>query len=87
MATCLAHTLHAAAGAGDLDAVRSWVARGAAVNARDDRGGTPLLMSVLRGHWAVAAYLVSQGADPHASDYQGVSPLSLLQALVEGSGP
>ena len=79
----LSQYLHAAAAAGEIDAVRSRVVHGAAINARDEHGRTPLFISVLNGQWAVAAFWVSHGAEPYASDRQGVSPVPLLPVFVK----
>ncbi|MFE7098948.1 ankyrin repeat domain-containing protein [Streptomyces erythrochromogenes] len=71
-----AHDRHllAAAGRGDADAVGAALAAGAAVEARDDRLRTPLLLAALGDHLAAAAVLVAAGADPNAPDSREDSP-------------
>jgi cytohesin len=65
-----------AAAAGDLDTVKSLLAKRAPINAR---GGavkrTPLNEAIANDHTAVALYLVAQGADPNATDLDGTPPL------------
>jgi ankyrin repeat protein len=59
--------LHAAEG-GDAGAVQAALDAGAAVEARDGRRRTPLLLAALGDHVAAAEMLVAAGADPDAQD-------------------
>lgn len=61
-------TLLAAAAHGDDAAVRTALAAGADVEARDAHRRTPLLLASLNDHVAVAETLVAAGADPNAQD-------------------
>jgi ankyrin repeat protein len=63
-----------AAAHGDADAVRSALADGAAVDARDAHRRTPLLLAALHDHVDAAAVLVAAGADPDAQDDRDDSP-------------
>jgi ankyrin repeat protein/Flp pilus assembly protein TadD len=67
--------LGAAAAQGHLDEVRYWVARGADVNARDDKGITPLHRGAVGGHLDVVQYLVAQGANVKVKGSDGSTVL------------
>ncbi|MGW1172879.1 ankyrin repeat domain-containing protein [Kitasatospora sp. NPDC002543] len=84
-----------AADRGDLDAVRAALTAGAAVEARDAEGRTPLLRAAFADRVAVARLLVEAGADVNAQDAQLNSPwlvtgitgsVPMLRALLPG-GP
>nr|WP_236070853.1 ankyrin repeat domain-containing protein [Streptomyces polyasparticus] len=60
----------AAAADGKPDAVREALADGADIEARDDRGRTPLLLAATGDHDVAARILVEAGADPDAQDDQ-----------------
>ncbi len=74
--------LIAAAGRGDLAAVRGLLAQGASVTARDDRGRTALLAATHGNHVEVARVLIAAGADVNAKDAIEDSPF--LYAGAEG---
>ncbi|NGN63721.1 ankyrin repeat domain-containing protein [Streptomyces sp. A7024] len=57
-----------AADFGDADAVRTALAAGASVEARDANRRTPLLLAALGDHLAAAEALVAAGADVNAQD-------------------
>ena len=50
--------------AGDLDVVRTLLAVGANIDEVDDDGNTATVLAILNGHYALAAFLADQGADP-----------------------
>ncbi|MCP5155976.1 MAG: ankyrin repeat domain-containing protein [Ectothiorhodospiraceae bacterium] len=77
-----ADALLAAARDGDLAAVEAALAAGAAVDTRDDRGRTALLVATVHDHPAVARRLIEAGADVDASDHQRDTPF--LYAGAEG---
>lgn len=56
--------LHAAM-SGDLASVRALLAGGAKINQGAADGATPLIVSIVKHHPAVALYLLEQGADPN----------------------
>jgi ankyrin repeat protein len=82
--------LRSAAEHGDVAEVRSLLSRGADPNARDEHGGTPLMITVSlasrqspsKDRQAIAALLLDKGADVNARDKSGHT--ALLMA-VEGS--
>ena len=65
-----------AAGNGDLNAIRSAVESGQAVDSRDGAGVTLLLEAAYAGHHGVVEYLLKAGADPNARDDAGAVPLA-----------
>lgn len=67
--------LHSAAVSGDVAAIRSLLAGGADVNARDEGRSTPLHMAALLGDVAAIRALLTGGADINARAEEGVTPL------------
>ncbi len=59
----LASPLHEAARTGNLDRVRSELAAGANINARDEYGFTPLLLAQISGQSATSQWLQANGAE------------------------
>jgi ankyrin repeat protein len=59
----------------DLEGIKDLLAKGADVNAKDDDGGTPLLIAVTLGNKEIAALLIANGADVNAKDPRGTTPL------------
>jgi hypothetical protein len=64
----LAATLIEASERGDVEAVRSLLERGAAVDASDETGRTALIAAAYRNHVDVARLLVDAGADVNVQD-------------------
>jgi ribosomal protein S27AE len=71
-----------AATKGDLDSVKSWIDKGADVNARNYRRSTPLAAAAASGHTEVVKFLVKAGADVDARDQEGRTPL--IEAAASG---
>ncbi|HSW00737.1 MAG TPA: serpin family protein [Sedimentisphaerales bacterium] len=67
--------LHEMAKRGNLESVRTLLAKGADVNARDDRGRTPLHEAADGAFADLAELLIRQGADVQARDPRGRTPL------------
>ena len=63
-----------AARQGDLDAVRLLLSAGADLNEAASDGSNVLLVATVRGHKALASFLLDQGANPNA-DAAGYTPL------------
>lgn len=76
------HDLVAAAGAGDLAAVRRLRGLGLPVDGRDRQGCTALIRAAGGGHLEVAEALLGAGADPAACSHSGMTALSA--AVVAG---
>ena len=68
--------LHYAARGGLIDTVRALVEVGADVDRMNpvDRT-TPLIVATINGRYDVAKYLLDHGADPNASEREGLTPL------------
>jgi hypothetical protein len=49
--------------------------QGAAIDARDELGRTPLMLAVMQDRPAVVRLLLARGADPNAADNAGHTPL------------
>ncbi len=75
--------LHFAAGAGDEDAARHFLAEGHPVDPQITSGHTPLHIAAQMGHAAVVRLLLQEaGADVDARTHEGITPLYV--ALQQG---
>ncbi len=61
--------------------LRQALAEGAAVDARDARGRTPLLLAVELGRMEMAKELLEHDANPAVTDAAGLTPLDLARQL------
>ena len=75
--------LHFAAQANSAESVAALIEAGAEVDPRDEHGNTPLFRAVFnsRGEGDVIVLLRAHGADPHAVNRHGVSPLALARKI------
>ena len=75
--------LHFAAQSASAQIAEALLATGAEVDPRNSAGSTPLSNAVFssRGDRAVIKLLRDAGADPHAMNDSGVSPLSLARTI------
>ncbi len=74
-------TIHGAARAGDLAAVRALIERDARLaGARDESGRTPLQVAAGSGRVDVASFLITRGADVTATDNNAWTPLHAAAA-------
>jgi ankyrin repeat protein len=66
-----------------MESAAALVEAGAEVDARDRDGNTPLWRATFasRGAGDVIALLRAHGADPHAENGHGVSPLALAERI------
>ena len=67
--------LQSASAAGDLAQTTMLLDQGAAVDARDPLGRTPLLLAVAQNRLEVVRLLLARGADPNVADNAGLTPL------------
>ncbi|RMD45923.1 MAG: ankyrin repeat domain-containing protein [Aquificota bacterium] len=59
---------------GNIDRVRLLIAKGADINAKDERGGTPLHWAAYYNRKEIAKLLLMQGANPEIKDKNGFTP-------------
>lgn len=78
--TVRASELHAAAGQGNLDKVKSLLNKGKEVNERDEHGLTPLHYATACAQLDVVKYLVARRANIDAQDLRGKTPLHYASA-------
>jgi len=67
--------LHDAASAGDVEQVRALLGQVPDIDARSERGETPLILAILAGHHGVAELLIEQGAAIEGRNAGGFTPL------------
>ena len=70
-------SVHDAARAGNIKAVKQYLAAGTNVNAKSNDGTTPLHKAALKGHKEIAELLITKGADVNAKSRTGTTPLHL----------
>jgi hypothetical protein len=67
--------LQSAAASGDTLQATALLNQGAALDARDEQGRTPLMLAVMQGKLDVVRLLLNRGADPNIADSTGRTPL------------
>ena len=70
-------SIHDAAAAGDIEAVKQHLAAGTDVNVMDEDGWIPLHYAAANGHKEIAELLIEKGADLNAKDEDGGTPLDV----------
>src|SRR5512142_2425443 len=68
-------SIHEAAESGNVGLVKAFLDKGTDVNARDDKGRTPLHRAASKGREEVSELLVAKGADVNGKDDAGWTPL------------
>ena len=68
-------SIHAAARQGKIEAVKQYLTDGVGVNAKAERGRTPLHFAAHVGHKEIVELLIANGADVNAKDEDGKTPL------------
>lgn len=68
-------SLHSAAWAGVVDAIKSLLSRGFSIDRRDDLGRTPLMIAADNDKLHAVTYLLEKGADPSLQDNSGWNAL------------
>ena len=69
-------SIHAAARQGKIEAVKQHLTDGVGVNAKAERGRTPLHFAAHVGHKEIVELLIANGADVNAKDKDGETPLN-----------
>ncbi|NPA58483.1 MAG: ankyrin repeat domain-containing protein [Aquificae bacterium] len=64
---------------GDVERVKLALAKGADVNAQDDKGGTALHWAVFYGHGDIVRLLLMHGANPDIKDRNGITPVDVAR--------
>ena len=67
--------LFEAAAVGNIEAVKKHLAAGTDVNAKNEKGMTPLMQAAWGGHNEITKLLIAKGADVNAMDDDGITPL------------
>ena len=65
------HPFHAAAGRGDLKAIKKMLKNGRSINERDAFGATPLIIATVSGKVDIVNFLLSKKADPKIEAKEG----------------
>ncbi|GAA0145944.1 hypothetical protein LIER_06013 [Lithospermum erythrorhizon] len=73
--------LHRAARVGDVHSMKSCLAEGGNVNAKDQNGWTPLHRAAFKGQFECVKLLISHGAVVDAIDDDGYTPLNLASMV------
>jgi hypothetical protein len=73
--------LRSAAERGDVAVIRQRLDAGEFVDARDERGMTPLHLATMKGHTDAAGLLLDHGADPNARAEGDMTPLHFAAML------
>ena len=71
LCACHTYNIHSAVGYQNLDDVKSFIAKGVDINADDGYGNTPLILAAQNGNYAIAKYLIDNGADIDAQNNDG----------------
>jgi len=78
-------SIHDAAAAGDIDAVKQHIAAGADVN--ENVLGTPLHWATVNGHKEIAELLIDKGADVNAKNDEGGTPRDWAECCADKKEP
>ena len=72
-------SIHDAAKAGNIEAVKQHLAAGADVSAKNEGGLTPLHPAAYEGHMEIVELLIAKGADVNTKDVDGFTPVDLAK--------
>lgn len=78
--------LHVASGAGSLEAACLLLDRGAAIDARDGYGRTPLMWACVAGYAQLVSLLIARGADAAVTTSEGSTMLILASYGLQWPG-
>ncbi|KAK8793295.1 hypothetical protein WA158_004654 [Blastocystis sp. Blastoise] len=77
--SCQDNNIQTAAGDGELEAVKAFIAKGVNVNDRDSNGYSALHAASSYGYPEIVQYLLDNGADAVIRDSDGDSPLHMCE--------
>ena len=80
---CKSTSIHKAAGAGNIEAVKQHLAAGTDVNAKTGSGWTPLHYAAREGHKEITDLLLTNGADVNAKNDEGGTPLDWAECCAD----
>ncbi|RUM60358.1 MAG: hypothetical protein DSY53_00845 [Persephonella sp.] len=64
---------------GNIEYVKLAIAKGANLNAKDDKGSTALHWAVYYGYKDIVRLLIMQGANPYITDNYGLTPIDVAR--------
>ena len=76
-------SIHEAAGDGNIEAVKKHLAAGTDVDAKNEKGMSPLIQAAWGGHKEITELLIAKGADVNAKDDDGDTPLLYAYSHLE----
>lgn len=78
----MAHIIHTASRAGNLNAVKNALASGVNPSVQDDQGWTPLHYAAFSSHLDVVRELLAAGADFTIQNHEGCLPFEVMDISV-----
>jgi hypothetical protein len=80
-------TIHDDARNGDLESLKYWLGRDAAIDEQDEEGKTVLHHAVIGTNYTMVTFLADKGADINVSDDSSMSPLDIAEIRLGSEHP